>query len=179
MKNKLTVRDITYSALLTAIICVLGYIIIPIPFSPVAITGQSLAVMLAGCLLTPLQAGISMISFLFLGCVGVPVFSGGRAGIGILVGQSGGYYIGYLIGAVLISVLARKSNSLLWRFAACFIGGIVIVHFLGAVWLGFITNVGIKKSFILGSLPFIPGDLLKAVIAVAISSKINKGLRRN
>ncbi|OAA90206.1 biotin transporter BioY [Clostridium ljungdahlii] len=179
MKKELTVRDIIYAALLAAIISILGYIIVPLPFSPIPITGQSLAVMIAGCILTPVQAGLSMLIFLFLGCIGIPVFSGGRAGIGILVGKSGGYFIGYLIGAVVISILTRKNKSVVNMLLACLLGGIGVVHFLGAEWLGFITNIGMKKAFIIGSLPFLPGDLLKAIVGIFISSRLNKELRRN
>ncbi|WP_446898618.1 biotin transporter BioY [Clostridium sp. LBM24168] len=179
MKKKLTIRDVIYSALLAAITSVLSYVAVPIPFSPVPITGQSLAVMIAGCVLTPFQAGFSMIIFLLLGCIGVPVFSGGRAGIGIVVGKSGGYLIGYFVGAVIISILTRKNRSITRMFVACIIAGIGVVHFMGAAWLGFIMNIGIKKAFLIGSLPFLPGDFLKAIASVFISSRLNRELRRN
>ncbi|WPC44013.1 biotin transporter BioY [Clostridium sp. JS66] len=179
MNKKLTIRDIIYSSLLATIISILGYVIIPLPFTPIPITGQSLAVMLAGCVLTPFQAGLSMFTFLLLGCVGIPVFSGGRAGIGTLLGPSGGYFIGYLLGAIVISILTRKNKSLTGMLAGCVIGGIVLVHIIGAAWLGFITNIGIKKAFITGSLPFLLGDLLKAIVATFISSRLNKELKRN
>lgn len=179
LRKKLNIRDIIYSALLAAITSVLGYVIIPLPFSPIPITGQSLAVMIAGCVLTPIQAGLSMLIFLFMGCAGLPVFSGGRAGLGIVVGKSGGYLIGYLIGAVIISLLTRKNKSMINMFLSCLLGGIVVVHFLGIAWLGFITQIGIKKAFVIGSLPFLPGDLLKSIAAIFISARLNKELKRH
>jgi biotin transport system substrate-specific component len=179
LRKKLGIRDIIYSSLMAAVTSILGYLVIPLPFTPIPITGQSLAVMIAGCVLTPAQAALSMLIFLLLGCAGIPVFSGGRSGIGIIVGKSGGYFLGYLIGVVIISVLSHRKQSFVNMFLACVLGGIVIVHFLGAGWLGFITNVGIKKAFVLGSLPFIPGDLLKAVVAAFISLRLNKEMRRH
>jgi biotin transport system substrate-specific component len=177
MSKKLKVKDIVYSALFATLTAVLGYITIPLPFSPIAITGQSLAVMLAGCVLTPIQAGLSMLTFLFMGIIGLPVFSGGRAGIGVIVDKSGGYFIGYLVGAVIISVLVRKSKSKTTMFLACLFGGIIVVHILGAAWLGYVTGMGIEKAIMVGSVPFLPGDLLKAVAAVAIGVRLNKNVR--
>lgn len=178
MSKKLKAKDIVYSALFATLTAVLAYITIPLPFSPIPITGQSLAVMLAGCVLTPIQAGLSMLTFLFMGIIGLPVFSGGRAGIGVIAGKSGGYLIGYLVGAVIISVLVRKSKSKITMFLACLFGGIIVVHILGASWLGYVTGMGIGKAIMVGSVPFLPGDLIKAVAAVAIGVRLNKDLRR-
>ena len=178
MSKKLKAKDIVYSALFATLTAVLAYITIPLPFSPIPITGQSLAVMLAGCVLTPIQAGLSMLTFLFMGIIGLPVFSGGRAGIGVLVGKSGGYLIGYLVGAVIISILVRKSKSKITMFLACLFGGIIVVHILGASWLGYVTGMGIGKAIMVGSVPFLPGDLIKAVAAVAIGVRLNKEQRR-
>lgn len=174
MAKKLTIKDMIYSALFATITAILGYVIIPLPFSPIPITAQSLAVMLAGCILTPLQAALSMITFLFMGIIGIPVFSGGRAGIGIIVGKSGGYLIGFLVGAIVISLLIRRNKSFVNMLIGCFIGGVVVVHLLGSAWLGYVTAMGIKKAFLLGSAPFIVGDLLKAVVAVLIGSRLNR-----
>lgn len=82
-----------------------------------------------------------------MGAIGIPVFSGGTAGFGIIVGKTGGYLIGFLIGAIIISLLVRKNKSLVNMMIACFVGGIVVVHILGSAWLGQVTSIGIKKSF--------------------------------
>ncbi|NFC75936.1 biotin transporter BioY [Clostridium botulinum] len=178
MDKKLKVRDMIYSALFATIIGVSSYIIIPLPISPVPITAQSLAVMLAGCVLTPIQVLLSMITFLLMGIIGIPVFSRGTAGFGIIVGKTGGYLIGFLVGAIIISLLVRKNKSLVNMMIACFIGGIAVVHILGSAWIGQVTSAGIKKAFLLGSAPFIPGDLIKAVVAVLIGGKLSKGMKR-
>ncbi|EPY2282349.1 biotin transporter BioY [Clostridium sporogenes] len=178
MVKKLEIRDMIYSALFATIIGVSSYITIPLPISPVPVTAQSLAVMLAGCVLTPIQAALSMVTFLLMGVIGIPVFSGGRAGIGIIVGKTGGYLIGFFIGAIIISLLVRKNKSLVNMIIACFIGGIVVVHILGSAWLGQVTSIGIKKAFLLGSAPFIPGDLIKAVVAAFIGRKLSKSMKR-
>ncbi|MCY6355158.1 biotin transporter BioY [Clostridium sp. ZS2-4] len=173
MSKKLDIRDMIYAALFAALTGVLGYLVIPLPFSPVPITGQTLAVMLAGCVLTPLQAGLSMITFLFLGAVGVPVFSGGRAGLGVIAGPSGGYLIGFLIGAVVISMVKGKGDSFVRLIFASVVGGIMVVYLIGVPWLASMTGMGISKAITAGALPFIPGDLFKAFAAGLIGKKIN------
>lgn len=177
MSNKLSIRDMIYSALFATLTSIMGYVIIPLPFSPIPITGQSLVVMLAGCVLTPVQAGLSMLTFLFMGAVGLPVFSGGRAGLGIIVGKSGGYLIGYLVGAIIISLLVRKNKSMVGMLLSCAFGGIIIVHILGSLWLGYVTGIGLLKGFMLGSLPFLIGDLLKAIVAVMVGVRLNKEIK--
>lgn len=176
MKKRINIRDMIYSALFVTLTAILGYISIPLPFSPIPITAQSLAVILAGCILTPLQSAISMTTFLLLGAIGVPVFSGGRAGIGIIVGKSGGFLVGFLVGAIIISCLVRINRSLINMIISCIIGGVVVVHFLGSTWLGYVTGIGMKKAFLVGSAPFIIGDLLKVAVAILIANRLKKGI---
>jgi len=172
--KELTTRDFLYASLLAALTGVLGYIVIPLPFSPVPVTGQTLGVMLAGCVLTTRQAAMSMITFLLLGAVGVPVFAGATAGLGILFGPRGGYLFGFLVGAIVISLIKRKFNSLFGLGIANIIGGIIIVYILGVLWLNYVTQMGLTEAVTIGALPFIPGDLFKAVVAAVTGMRINK-----
>lgn len=172
----LTIKDISHAAVFTALISISAYITIPLPISPVPITLQSLIVMLAGVILTTKQAAFSILTFLLLG-LALPIFSGGQSGIGVLAGPTGGYLIGYLIGAVVISILVKnfmpEKNKLLLGFYI-FIGGIVIIHLLGSLWLGYVNKLSLREAFIAGSLPFIPGDMLKVVIATIAGDKIKE-----
>ena len=178
MYNRDKITGFIYSALFAALIAVLGLVSIPIPISPVPITGQSLAIMLAGGILTARQAGYSVLTFLLLGAVGVPVFAGMSGGIGILVGPREGYLIGYLVGAIAIALLKGRDNSV-WRLAlANVIGGIAIVYIFGVLWLSFVTGMGLEKAVTVGALPYIPGDLFKAFVATIVAVAINKRLPR-
>lgn len=173
-RNKLT--SIIYSALFAALISVLGLVAIPLPISPVPITGQSLAIMLAGSILTARQAAFSVLTFLLLGAVGVPVFAGLTGGIGIIIGPRGGYLIGYLVGAIVIAVAKGKNNNI-WSLALANItGGIIVVYILGILWLSFVTGMGLEKATIVGALPYIPGDLFKVFVATVVGVSINKRL---
>lgn len=176
MNRKNDFNDFIYAALFAALIAVLGVISIPLPFSPVPISGQSLGVMLAGCILSVRQAGLGLLGFLLLGAVGLPVFAGFSGGIGILVGPRGGYLVGYLIGGIVIALIKGQQNKL-WRLAlANIIGGIGVVYLFGVPWLSFITGIGLNKALLTGALPFIPGDLIKVVVATFIGVAVNKRL---
>jgi len=178
MSKRNEVTDFVYAALFAALIAVLGMISIPLPISPVPVTGQSLAIMLAGSILTVRQAAFSVITFLLIGAVGVPVFAGMTGGIGILVGPRGGYLLGFLVGAIVIALSKGQSNSK-WRLAlANMVGGIVIVYAFGVVWLNFVTGMGLEKAFMIGALPYIPGDLFKVFVATVIAVAVNKQLSK-
>lgn len=172
--NKLKTKDFMYSSIFAAVISVLGFLVFPLPFSPVPVTGQSLGIMLAGCLLTTRQAAMAVGTFLLIGIAGVPVFAGGTAGIGILLGPRGGYLIGFLVGAIIISILKKRFNSVIGLGFANVIGGIVVVYLFGVLWLNWVTGMGIQAAFAGGALPFIPGDIFKAVLASIVGYKVNK-----
>ena len=170
-------NDLMYAGLFAALTAVLGLVSIPLPFSPVPISGQSLAIMLAGSVLTVRQAGLSLLTFLLVGAIGVPVFAGGTGGLGIVFGPRGGYLLGFMLGAMAISAL-KGSGYQVWRLAiANVVGGIGVVYVLGVVWLSVVTGMGLQKAFLAGALPFIPGDLLKVFIASVVGAALNKQLR--
>lgn len=174
MFKKLTIYDLTKISLFTALLCISSYIKIDLPFVP--ITAQTLAVMLAGSVLTPKQAAFSLFTYLLLGAVGAPIFAGGAAGLPVIVGKTGGYLIGFLVGAVVIALIRGKKNGLLRLGLANIIGGILVVNLFGALWLNYITGMGMSKTIMVGVLPYIPGDLIKAAAATVIGNRLNKYL---
>ncbi|MBP2652024.1 MAG: BioY protein [Firmicutes bacterium] len=178
MNTKGKLIDFIYAAFFAALTAVLGFVSIPLPFSPVPVSGQSMGIMLAGSMLTARQAGFSVLTFILIGAIGIPVFSGFAGGVGVVLGPRGGYYFGFLIGTVVIALLKGTNNNP-WRLAlANSIGGIIFVYLFGILWLSFITGMGIQKAFMAGALPFIPGDLFKAFSATIIGVAINKRLRK-
>lgn len=174
--NKL--HDAVYAGLFAALTAVLGLISIPLPISPVPISGQSLAIMLAGSILTTRQAAYSVLTFLLVGAAGLPVISGGNGGLGVIVGPRGGYLIGFLVGVIVIS-LVKGSSSNIWRLALANItGGIIVVYIMGVLWLSIITGIDLSKALIAGVLPFIPGDLCKVLVASVIGNAVNRRFNR-
>lgn len=178
MLKKFTVRDLTMISLFTALICVSSFIRVDLPYGP-PITAQTLAVMLAGSILTPRQAAFSLFTYLLLGVVGAPIFAGGTAGLPIILGKTGGYLIGFLVGVVVISLIRGKKSGLIRLGLANVIGGIIIVNLFGSLWFSYITGLGMAKTIILAVMPYIPGDLLKAFAATIIANRLNKYLSYN
>lgn len=177
MQKKFSVRDLSYISLFATLIAVAGYIAIPLPFSTVPVTAQSLAVMLAGGLLPPVHSATSVLVFLLMGAIGIPVFAGGTAGLGIIAGKTGGYLIGFLAGAVLISALKGKKPGFIRLLAVNTAGGILLVYIFGVLWLNYVTGIGIAKSAVFGALPFLPGDAVKVAVAALVTLKLNKHIK--
>jgi biotin transport system substrate-specific component len=172
----LKIKEMMFIAIMAAVIAVLGLLPpIPLPFIPVPITVQTLGVMLAGSILGARLGGISLLLFVILIGLGAPLLSGGRGGLAVLVGPTGGYVLSYPIAAFVIGLLVQRTSSAGIKFwnvlLGNILGGIIVVYAVGIPFMSLITDVPISKA-IIGNLVFIPGDLLKAVLASFIAVRI-------
>lgn len=177
MKSTFHTIDYTRMSLLAALICVSSYIVVPLPFSPVPLTAQSLAVMLAGSLLSPLQTFFTLILFIILGAIGLPVFAGGASGPGYLLGPTGGYLAGFLVGAVVISLMKGNVPGILRFGLANFVGGLVVVYLIGVPRLAYVTGMSLHQAFLVGGLPFLMGDMIKVFLAAILAWRLAPHLR--
>lgn len=171
---KYEIKNLILVALFSSFISISAYIIIPLPFSPVPITAQSLVVMMAGSLLSVTHATTSVLIFLLLGGIGLPVFSKGQSGFGIIFGPTGGYLIGFLIAAFVISFITRDKKNFKRFLTANLIGGVLIVYIIGVSWLSISSNIGIEKAILVGAVPFLSGDILKVILASFMGKKLSK-----
>lgn len=176
-------RDIGYVALFAALIVALG-IVPAIPLAAgVPITLQSLGVMLAGLILGPRRGALAPVVVIALVALGLPVLSGGRGGVGVFTGPTAGFLFAWVAGAFvagfLAQVLDQRVDGFVKRTAlltlAAILGGIVVVYLGGILWLAFFTKLGLAKAFTV-SLPFIPGDVAKAVVAALVTIKVRDAL---
>ncbi|KPF46767.1 biotin transporter BioY [Rhizobium sp. AAP43] len=179
----MTTKDLVLAALFTAIIIVLGFIpAVPIPLIPVPITAQSMGVMLAGCIIGAKRGALAYALLVVLVAVGLPVLSGGRGGLNVLMGPTGGYIFGWIIGTFVTGLVAEKlvsesqsaARQMAGFFAASVIGGIGVVYACGMPWLSVVAGTPFDKV-LLGSLAFIPGDLVKAAIATLAARAVIVG----
>jgi len=140
---------------------------IPLPFSPVPITGQTLAVLLVGALLGSRRGGLSLLTYLAEGAAGLPVYAGGTGGLVPLMGPTGGYLAGFVVAAFVTGLLAERGwdRHFVTTVLAMVLGNIVIYAF-GLPWLAHF--VGGAAVFALGLLPFLPGDIIKIIIAAIL-----------
>jgi biotin transport system substrate-specific component len=170
-----------YDALVTVgfslLIGLSAQVAIPLPFTPVPLTFQTLAVLLCGALLGRTRGISAVLLYLAEGSAGLPVFSGGRAGVAHLLGPTGGYLAGFLAAAFLAGLLAEKGwdRKFLTALAALLIAD-AAVFVPGVLWLGAYT--GSSRVLFLGALPFFAVDAVKAVAAAALLPAGWKLLRR-
>lgn len=177
MIRKMTIHDYTRIALMATLISVSSYIAVPLPFSPVPVTAQTLAIMLCGMLFTVQQSFVTLSVYLLLGAIGLPVFAGGNAGLGVLFGPTGGFLIGFLLAAVFISSTKGDRPSL-WRYGLVnAVGSLVVVNLTGVPWLAFSTGMNLSQAFAVGFMPFLPGALVKLVMATLLAWKLVPQLR--
>ena len=141
---------------------------IPIPFSPVPITGQTIGVVLIGSLLGKRRGTLSIILYLMEGSLGLPVFANMQAGPHILIGPTGGYLFSFIIAAFLMGYFKEKGfiKSPANCFLACFASTTIILLF-GSFYLSIIVG-GINKGFAIGFYPFLVGDIIKSFICTII-----------
>ena len=180
--KKLTTYQLTLTAVMAAVICVLGPISIAIPVSPVPISLASMAVYLAVTVLGMKLGTLSCLIYLLLGLVGIPVFAGGSAGAAKLFGPTGGYLIGYLFLALIAGAFVGRFAENKWKniaFAALgMILGTIVLYALGTAWLAYSAGMDFQAALWAGVIPFIPGDLVKMIIAVLLGSAVRGRLIR-
>lgn len=165
------VRDITLVLLGSWLIALFAQIEIPLPFSPVPITGQTFAVLLVGALLGSKRGAAAMLAYITQGAAGLPFFAGGASGFGILTGATAGYLVGFIVAAYVVGLLAERGMERNFKTSIVpFLVGTVIIYAFGVTWLS--TVVGsFGKAVELGLVPFIVGDVLKMLAAgVALPS---------
>lgn len=171
-------RDLVLMSLFAAVTAALGLMPeIPLPLGGVPITAQTLGVMLAGAILGSRSGAGSMALFVILVALGLPLLAAGHGGLGIFASPSGGFVIGWRFGAWLTGLLVEKLPGGLnyWPFIIGTIGGgIGGVYAVGIPYWAFITGSSLWSVGLI-SLYFVPGDLIKAVIAPGVATSVQRG----
>lgn len=163
-------RTLAYNAALvllgSALIALSARIAIPLPFSPVPITGQTFAVLLVGAALGPWRGAAALLAYLAEGAAGLPVFAGVHTGPAALLGPTGGYLFGFVPAAWICGYLAERGwDRNVWGTVASMILGNVAIFAVALPWLA--RFVGSGSVWALGFWPFIPGDVVKIALAAA------------
>lgn len=154
-----------------------AFVRIPLPFSPVPITLQTLFVLLSGALLGSNLGAISQLSYLLLGISGLPIFTGAGSGLFYLFGPTGGYLLGFVLATVLVGRFIKYSqDNLFSTFIILCLGDLVILC-CGIIWLRIIFRYSLAKLLFIGFIPFIPGDLLKVWVASTIYLRLKPRLK--
>lgn len=156
------------------LIAVMAQFSIPIPFSPIPITGQTVGVVLVGGLLGARRGSIAVLTYLLEGALGLPVFAQMKAGVNVLVGPTAGYLWGFVLSALLIGYLAEKGWTLkpVTSFLSCF-AATTLILISGTLYL-IILKVGFTEALTIGFYPFLIGDIVKSTISAAIIFGVRK-----
>jgi biotin transport system substrate-specific component len=159
-------------ALVTAgvlFMALLAQVAVPVPGSPVPITGQTLGVVLTAAALGPVRGTLVQVFYILAGAVGLPFYSEATHGVEVVMGATGGYLVGFIPAAYLIGLAARRGRDRNFLTALpLFIAGQAVIFAVGVPWLAVTTGMNASQALDAGFYPFIVGGLVKAVIAAAV-----------
>ncbi|HLS48098.1 MAG TPA: biotin transporter BioY [Gemmatimonadales bacterium] len=175
-----TARRVLIVGLAAAVVALSAQIVVPVPFSPVPMTLQPLAVIAIGALLGPAAGAAALVLYLLAGASGLPVFSAGRAGAAWLVGPTGGYLLAFPVAAAVVGALTRTPATAdrvpVFRLVLALAAGMIVIHAGGVAHLALLGG-DVSTAFRLGFVPFVTGDLLKIGLAGAIVLLLGPALR--
>ena len=177
MRNKKILR-LVFVALFAALISAGAFIAVPI--GPVPIALQNLFALLSGLVLGPVLGTAAVGLFLAAGLIGAPVFANNGAPMGIarLLGPSGGFLFGYLLCALVAGFIVGFPRpgvkTPVWRIVLAVVAGLLVVYIPGLIRLKFVMNIDWRKTFVVGFIPFVIGDIIKGVIAGLITPRLRR-----
>lgn len=154
-----------------------AFVRIPLPFTPVPVTLQTFFVLLSGAFLGSSLGVSAQLGYVMLGIWGLPIFTGAGSGLFYLLGPTGGYLLGFLLAALFIGKFINNSKDNLFSIFVLFCIGDAILLLCGSLWLGILFKISLMKSVLLGFIPFIPADLLKALCASILYFRLRPRLK--
>jgi len=163
------IRDLALVLAGIALTAVCAQIAVPVPGSPVPITGQTFAVMLVGAGLGVRLGTTAMIGYVGLGALGLPIFSDASHGAQVLLGPTGGYLVGFLVAAPLMGwAAARGWDRTVLRAFPVFLLGQLVIFGIGLPWLAVVAHLGPAATLAAGFTPFVLGGIVKGILAGAL-----------
>ena len=156
-------------ALMTAIMCIISPFSIPLPISL-----ATLIIYISCCILGSKKGTISVILYLFMGSIGLPVFSGGFSK---LAGPTGGYLLGFLFCAIFTGIFVEKFEEKIYMYPIVMIIGTIICYGFGTAWLAFQIKLGFVQALFMGVIPYLIGDTLKIVASTLLGYTLRNRLR--
>lgn len=169
-------RWIVLSSLMAGLMAVGAYIHIPVGPIPIVLT--NFFVLLAGLLLGSRWGIASAGLYLFVGAIGMPVFYGGKGGLAHLLGPTGGYLFGFVLCAWVAGFFSERFRHRLGGEILAVIIGSLIIYGLGVPWLKMFTKMSWNKAWMVGMIPFLIGDAVKATVAILLARAVRPMLNR-
>lgn len=174
MENKMNIRQISIIGVITAVICILGPLSIPIGVVPISFT--NLAIYFALYTLGMRRGTFSYIVYMLIGLVGIPVFSGFTGGLSKLAGPTGGYILGFIFMAIIGGWFIDRFWDKWYLSLIGMVVGTAVCYLFGTIWLAYQAHMSLGAALSVGVIPFIPGDMIKILIATFAGPQIRRGL---
>lgn len=169
-------KKLTVTGLLAALVCVAAPIAIPIGQVPVSLAMLSLYI--AGSVGGMLSGTVAVGVYILIGAIGLPVFAGYAGGVGILLGPTGGYIIGYIPCVLIVGLMARNPEAKFWRYPVGMALGTVLCYAVGTVWFILYSGCTVRDAMLLCVIPFLPWDAVKIGAACAICPRLRKAISK-
>ena len=171
-------RKLTLIGLMSALLCILGPLSIPLPVSPVPITLTNFAVYIIVYILGMRSGTVSVLIYLCLGTAGLPVFSAFSGGLAQLAGPTGGYLAGFLFLALIQGFLMERFPGKNAAAVTGMILGLAMCYLFGTAWLAVQMNLTFFAALGIGVLPYLPGDAVKIILAAVVGPKLRAAVNR-
>lgn len=174
--------NMVYIAVFTALIAVCSQICIPTPPGIPPVTMQTFAVFLAASMLGWKHGTLSVLIYLLLGLIGIPVFAQFQSGLGTLLGMTGGYLIGFLFTSVFTGLLCEKLGRKVWVLIVSMIGGLLLCYVFGTAWFMVVYGqqvgaISLWAALTMCVFPFLPFDAGKILVATILVNRLDKHIK--
>ncbi|MCM1167507.1 MAG: biotin transporter BioY [Ruminococcus sp.] len=176
MKGLFNVRSMVFMALFAALICIAGPMSMPLPGGLIPISMGTFAIYLTGALLGGKRGTVSVVVYILLGTVGLPVFTNFMGGFAKVMGPTGGYIIGYIPLVLITGIFADIPSKKHWTMPAGMALGTVVMYAFGTAWYMIMTGAPLAAALVDCVVKFIPGDTVKIVVAVVIAVPLKSRL---
>lgn len=173
------IKNMTFIALVAALLCVTGPLVINLPISPVPISVANLIIYICTIVVGYKRGTIAVILYLLIGMIGLPVFSNFTGGAAKLIGPTGGYLIGFIFIALITGIFVQKFKGKIYMYALGMVLATLVCYAVGTAWLAFSAKMEFQKALFAGVIPFIPGDIVKIIIALLVGEKIRLGVEKS
>ena len=154
-----------------------AFVRVPLPFTPVPLTMQTFFVLLSAALLGMRLGLFTQSAYIFLGFIGVPIFTGASAGLAYLVGPTAGYLLGFIVATIFIAAFIKRAKENIFLIIGIFFLADLLLLLCGAIWLKMSLNLTWIKSFFIGFIPFLPGDTAKVILAASLFWKLKPRIK--
>lgn len=178
-KSSKSVLNLVYIAMFTAVIIICSQIQIP---AAVPFTLQTLAIFTAGGILGCKRGFISVLIYVLLGLIGMPVFSGFKGGAGVLFGPTGGYIIGFIFTVLIVGFFADNFGRVVWSLVVSMVLGLLVCYLFGTIWFVIVYNnsisgMSVSSALMMCVVPFLPFDALKILASVILINRLDKVIK--